>query len=280
MKTLLMALVMVVPIEATGIVGTQDFEKATRAYDAGAYINAARILKVLADQGDAEAQHKLGVAYEKGQGVAQDYKEAVKWYRLSAEQGVAEAQHKLGAMYMLGQGVGKDVELAAKWHCKAAKRGAKSHIAQCLKLAGRGSAETQFRLGKLFQQGQGVAQDEGMAARWICGAAEMGFSAAIQSCHTMASLGNATAQYRLGLLLGTGKGVLQDLGSAHMWLNIAAANGASDGFRQMDKLARKLTAEELENTPVRTRRCMESNYSDCGVKAKPWWKKAIERLFR
>ena len=31
----------------------------------------------------------MGLAYEYGQGVEQDYDEAVKWFRLSAEQGVA-----------------------------------------------------------------------------------------------------------------------------------------------------------------------------------------------
>jgi hypothetical protein len=36
--------------------------------------------------------------YEKGQGVPQDYKEAVKWYRLAAEQGYADAQTNLDAL--------------------------------------------------------------------------------------------------------------------------------------------------------------------------------------
>jgi len=43
----------------------------------------------------------LGLIYSKGQGVPQDYKEAVKWYRLSAEQGVAQAQYNLGVWLIL-----------------------------------------------------------------------------------------------------------------------------------------------------------------------------------
>jgi len=31
--------------------------------------------------------------YDKGQGVPQDYAEALKWYRKAAEQGFAEAQY-------------------------------------------------------------------------------------------------------------------------------------------------------------------------------------------
>ena len=43
--------------------------------------------------------------YAVGKGVAQDYKEAVKWYRLAAEQGNAAVQNNLGALYENGQGV-------------------------------------------------------------------------------------------------------------------------------------------------------------------------------
>lgn len=40
-----------------------------------------------AKQGDAEAQNELGFAYETGDGVNQDYAEALKWYQTAAEQG-------------------------------------------------------------------------------------------------------------------------------------------------------------------------------------------------
>ncbi len=51
------------------------------------------------------AQNNLSAMYCKGQGVTQDFKEAVKWYRQSAEQGGADAQYALGGMYGNGQGV-------------------------------------------------------------------------------------------------------------------------------------------------------------------------------
>jgi len=53
--------------------------------------------------------------YDKGQGVTQDYKEAVKWYRLSAEQGLARAKVNLGVMYYKGQGVPQDYVSAHMW---------------------------------------------------------------------------------------------------------------------------------------------------------------------
>jgi TPR repeat protein len=41
------------------------------------------------------AQNNLGVKYENGEGVPQDYKEAMKWYRLAIEQGLGIAQARL-----------------------------------------------------------------------------------------------------------------------------------------------------------------------------------------
>ena len=55
-----------------------------------------RGLQSLADQGDALAQHALGVMHARGRGVAKDAREAVAWWRKSAEQGYAEAQCALG----------------------------------------------------------------------------------------------------------------------------------------------------------------------------------------
>ena len=47
--------------------------------------------------------------YYKGEGVAQDYQEAVKWYRLAAEQGDEDAQNNLAVMYQNGTGVAQVV---------------------------------------------------------------------------------------------------------------------------------------------------------------------------
>jgi uncharacterized protein len=62
----------------------------------GDYATALRLLQPLADKGDGVAQLNLGVMYEDGEGVPQDYTEAVKWYRRAAEQGIVGAQYNLG----------------------------------------------------------------------------------------------------------------------------------------------------------------------------------------
>ena len=53
----------------------------------------------------AESQYTLGTLYELGEGVAEDDKEAFKWFSLAASQGYAKAQNNLGYMYDLGEGV-------------------------------------------------------------------------------------------------------------------------------------------------------------------------------
>ena len=68
-------------------------------------VDSLKALRARADHGDAEAQVIIGVLYAKGQGVAQDYAEALRWFRKAADQGLAEAQFNLGFMYDKGRGL-------------------------------------------------------------------------------------------------------------------------------------------------------------------------------
>ena len=53
-----------------------------------------------AEQGYAEAQDVLGLAYANGVGVAKDQREAVRWWRKAAAQGYTQAQRlNLGWAY-------------------------------------------------------------------------------------------------------------------------------------------------------------------------------------
>ena len=106
-------------LPATG----QSFSDGLNAYYAGNHIAAYYNWKPLAEQGDTRAQITLGVMYENGKGVLQDYEEAVKWYRLAAEQGDARGQITLGVMYQNGKGVLQDYAEAAKWYRLAAEQG-------------------------------------------------------------------------------------------------------------------------------------------------------------
>jgi TPR repeat protein len=74
--------------------------------------------RLAAKQGYASAQSNLGLMYDDGQGVPQDYQEAVKWYRRAAAQGYA--QFNLGVSYELGHGVPQDFIRALMWYSVAA----------------------------------------------------------------------------------------------------------------------------------------------------------------
>ena len=107
---------------------------ALRAGDAEDCANAEALLKTdpakavvacgrLAEQGYAYAQYNLGAMYEQGQGVPQDYKEALNLFRRAADQGFAAAQSNIGLAYANGQGVSQDYKEAVKWYRKAADQG-------------------------------------------------------------------------------------------------------------------------------------------------------------
>jgi uncharacterized protein len=98
-------------------------EDGVAAYVRGDSETAVRILRPLAEQGDARAQYHLGTLYYAGAGVPQDYAEALKWFRLSADQGNPDGQGALGSMYYTGRGVPQDYVLAHMWFNLSAARG-------------------------------------------------------------------------------------------------------------------------------------------------------------
>ena len=59
-------------------------DEATAAYQRGDYATALRELRPLAEQGNANAQYKLGFMYDRGLGVPQDYSKAHMWFNLAA----------------------------------------------------------------------------------------------------------------------------------------------------------------------------------------------------
>ena len=113
-----------------------------------------------AEQGNVDAQFNLGVMYENGRGVRQDYIQAVQWYRKAAEQGIAQAQYNLGLMYRNGQGVRQDYAQAEQWYRKAAEQGI---------------AQAQYNLGVMYANGLGVRQNYKIAKEWFGKACDNGF---------------------------------------------------------------------------------------------------------
>jgi TPR repeat protein len=71
------------------------FEDGMAAYNRGDYMPAIRLFGPLAGQGNARAQHLIGVMYRKGEGVARNPVRAFAWFSLAAAHGDREATAKL-----------------------------------------------------------------------------------------------------------------------------------------------------------------------------------------
>ncbi|MEP4379046.1 MAG: tetratricopeptide repeat protein [Alphaproteobacteria bacterium] len=99
----------------TGISWSADFQTGVAAYERRDYATALSEWTPLADQGNADAQGRLGEMYRQGAGVRQNNKTAVFWFRRAAEQGDIFAQVKLGGMYADGNGVAQDYVYAYMW---------------------------------------------------------------------------------------------------------------------------------------------------------------------
>jgi TPR repeat protein len=69
-----------------------------------------------------DGAYSLAVLYREGRGVPQDLKEAAKWLRLAADDHIAAAEVELAIMTFNGEGVAKDEPAAAKLFLRAASR--------------------------------------------------------------------------------------------------------------------------------------------------------------
>jgi hypothetical protein len=156
-------------------VGCADAEKSETASDGSEQVTPSASCAALpvespledfllcAEQGNASAQLNLGLMYEMGEGVPEDFVEAVRWWRLAAEQGHASAQYNLGYMYDTGEDVPQDFVEAVRWYRLAAEQGA---------------ASAQYTIGLMYANGEGVPEDHVLAYMWYNLAAAQGHESA------------------------------------------------------------------------------------------------------
>ena len=210
---------------------------------------ALRHLRSAAHRGSARAQFELGVAYDRGVGVTQNYATAAIWYEKAAAQGLTEAIYNLATLFDEGLGAPKDHAAALAWYRQAARAGnalAENNIGNLhekglgvpqdyvravgwyAKAAARGLAIAQNNLATMYHLGHGVARDFKAAARWYRMAAEQG---------------EQSAQNNLGLLLANGLGVARDLVTATKWFLVAASGPGKELAIRASTHSRKLAAE-------------------------------------
>ena len=92
-----------------------NLTKSVESHDGGAGTTAPPEWPTSIEHELAVAQYNLGVLYDNGQGISQNFAEALDLYRRAAGHCLAVAQYNLGLMYAKGDGVPSDYVQAHMW---------------------------------------------------------------------------------------------------------------------------------------------------------------------
>ena len=176
------------------------------------YAAAADLYRKAADQGNAKAEYGLAFMYYEGKGVPRDSVAAVSWCRRAAEQGYGKAQDALGSTYYEGKDLAQNYATAADWYRKAADQG---------------YAEAESYLGFMYSNGLGVEHDDAEAVRWFRKAADQG---------------NAKAESQLGYMYSVGRGTPRNYAEAARWYGKASKQGDEYSRRALDSMKIGVTA--------------------------------------
>ncbi len=175
-----------------GVCSAASLEKAIEAYEFEEYGDAFKWLKPWASDGEAEAQYRLGIMYEKGYGVDTSSRKALKWYRLAAAQGHRASKRRLKNLRQSTITAAGSESVATQWYQD---------------LAEEGDPDAQYNLGFMHETGWSTPVDEGEAARWYEKAAKKGI---------------LKARFRLGMMYLVGAGVKRSEIQGEKWLKLAA----------------------------------------------------------
>jgi uncharacterized protein len=219
-----------------GISNADSLSEAQRAHRTGNYSEAAKLYRLAAESGNADARYALGSMYTYGEGVTADYQKAEKWYLLAAEKGHRDAQYTLGLIYGSGQqGLAQDLQKAVKWYRLAA---AQEHINALL------------NLGMIYERnyGQGIRRDYREAVKWY---------------HLAAERGSSGAQAHLGIMYIRGFGVSRNLIRAYMWLELASDRGIGVAQQGRAEAAEGMSPSQISRAKKMAANCRSRNYKNC-----------------
>ncbi len=147
-------------------------------------------------------------------------------------------------------------------------------------LAERGNVLAQYKLGLMYNNGEGVRRDFGKAATWFFRAAVQGYAPAQTSLGVKyekgqgikrnyreavnwyrhgAEQGYATAQYRLGRMYVLGHGIWRDYTEAITWFEIAAAQGIEDAATARDVVSARLSPAQIAEAERKAREWLKAH---------------------
>ncbi|MGC2698226.1 MAG: tetratricopeptide repeat protein [Candidatus Angelobacter sp.] len=137
-------------------------------------------------------------------------------------------------------------------------------VASLRQRAESGDARAQFELGRAYEDGKGVAQDDTRAAEWFRKAADQGNAQAQNSLGVMYALGRgvsrdreeairwykkaakqgqAEAFYNVGIAYYNGEGVAEDLQAAYAWMFVAKSTGDAQAAEALARMAGELKTQ-------------------------------------
>ena len=183
----------------------QLFQQSMQAYIHGNFSKSLQLLQDLANQGSVKAQGRLGLMYERGIGMQQDYDKARDWYNIAMKSNSGFAFARRGFMYERGLADLQDYKRAVDFYHRAIDLG---------------DASAYAHLGFLYFSGKGVGKDYKNAYQHFKKSAEEG-----------AHLGMAW----LAFSYEEGIGVEVDYEQAFKWSNQAAKNGNALGLAMLGK---------------------------------------------
>ncbi|MGO7181504.1 peptidoglycan-binding protein [Rhizobium brockwellii] len=171
----------------------------------------------------------------------------------AASSGDALALFEIGARYSDGRnGMTVDQKQAANWYQLAADKG---------------FAPAQYRLGSMYEKGNGVERDITKAKAFYEQAANQGNASAMHNLAVLyasgalgqqdyataaswftkaANLGITDSQFNLAILCARGNGVPADLEESYKWFAIAAKGGDKDAAQKRDEVAKAMKPDQLE----------------------------------
>lgn len=151
-----------------------NFDAGLKAYNEKKYDLAYQEWIIAAKEGDYRANHWLGVLYQSGTGVDQDYTKAFKNYKIAADKDYALANHALGFLYARGIGVSVDPHKACSYWLLAALKG----------LSG-----AEYGVGMCYELGYGFDKNPDQAVKWYRAAAKQNFGDAASKVADLESQG-------------------------------------------------------------------------------------------
>lgn len=205
-------------LEEQAAVEHKEWNQLSDDFEAGRYASAIPRLRELADKNHLQAQYLVGYAFRHGHGVPRDDAKAEAYYLQAAQAGMLEAQFNLGTFYLHNNQLDK----ALPWLVSAAERGV---------------PKAQYNLAQLYLQ-QGALYNEAEAFRWFLKAADAG---------------HVESQYNTCHMYSAGDGITRNEVEAYKWCDIATASGHANARDNRDFIAKRMTAEQIEQAKMLAR---------------------------